>query len=567
MVSALQSSALQGLTLRVGQVLEARVVAQAPNGGTQVQIAGQTLNLMMPALVEAGALLKLEVQAAGPQLKFALQSATPPSKQAAAISTAPAPSGQLTMPASSSLSADLQIAASTPLPSAATVTSAPAVSTSPVQQIGPNATPQLSRGGEAILAQPVPSSAASASVTTTDATVIARSTASPQSSTLTSPQSATPSPATPGWQVPIAAVLPATKPTQIFYQPTATGLAAAEPVSRLASPHTSLTCAFLHEPGGLPQTTGTALSSVSASEVPTPQQALTRMVQSALGQQDSVGKLIATLTAVVGKVALPEPVMRAAQQVLAGRLAVNGGKLDGATLRKAVLSSGLLQEATLAKGQASSGPPDQKTALLGLRQVLTNWLGPQIALTSIAPIAPPLRGQTPRACLSEQAPVVLEGGAEEIGKQLLERTEASLSRLRLHQAASLPDPVTRTSSDWSMDLPLLIGTQQSVLHLQIHRDPENTIHSVEERGWQMRFALSVPQLGEVGAQVSLRGGATGVMLWATERQTSDVLETHIQALRETLTELGLRPSSVIVRHGEPPTSLNTASGQFLDAST
>jgi hypothetical protein len=150
---------------------------------------------------------------------------------------------------------------------------------------------------------------------------------------------------------------------------------------------------------------------------------------------------------------------------------------------------------------------------------------------------------------------------------LLERTEASLSRLRLHQNASLPDPVAKTTNDWSMDLPMIVGTQQTVLHLQIHRDAENATHEVEERGWNMRFALSLPQLGEVGAQVSLRGGSTGVMLWASERQTSDALEVHILALRQTLAELGLRPGSIIVRHGEPPAAASKVSGHFLDANT
>ncbi len=552
--------------MRAGQVLEARVIGPSPNGGTRVLIAGQTLSLMLPTLIETGALLKMEVQSTGAQIKLALQPATPPAMQAAATDTAASPSGQLATPAGSRLSVDLQIAASTPLPStsSASVANPAAASTSPMQ---PTGTAQLSRGDQAILAQPILTSAASTSATAVELGGMARSTASPQFSTITTAPSATPIPAMQTGQAPIAAVLPALKPTQNLYQPTTTSLAAAAPISPLASSNPSLTSASSNPLGGVPQTAATASTSRLASEAPTPQQALTRMVQSALGQQDSVGKLISTLTAVMGKVALPEPVLRAAQQVLAGRLTVDGGKLDGATLRKAILSSGLLQEATLAKGQAPLGPPDQKTALLVLRQVLTNWLGPQVALASVAQIAPPLRGQSPRASLSEQVPVVVEGEPEDIGKQLLERTEASLSRLRLHQAASLPEGVARASSDWSMDMPLLIGTQQSVLHLQIHRDTENAAHSVEERGWQMRFALSLQQLGEIGAQVSLRGGATGVMLWAAERQTSDVLEAHIQALRKTLSELGLRPGSVIVRHGEPPVGPNTTPGQFLDAST
>ena len=63
------------------------------------------------------------------------------------------------------------------------------------------------------------------------------------------------------------------------------------------------------------------------------------------------------------------------------------------------------------------------------------------------------------------------------------------------------------------------------------------------------------------------GGATGVMLWATERETSEALESDLGALRQTLAATGLRAGAVIVRHGEPPMQAAAASGHFLDART
>jgi hypothetical protein len=272
------------------------------------------------------------------------------------------------------------------------------------------------------------------------------------------------------------------------------------------------------------------------------------------------------LAAVTGKVPFPAPVVEAMRKVLAAQLPLDPGKLDGPTLAKAISASGLFQEAKLGQGQVPSGL-DQKTALLALRQSLASWLAPQASAQPIAQTLPPMRGQVPRARPSEIAPVDTEAHAEELGKQIFERTEESLSRLRLHQNASMPDPVARDAADWSMDLPVLVGTQQSVLHLQIRRYGESSGVAPGERGWQMRFAISLPQLGEVGAQVSLRGGATGVMLWATERETSGSLETHLPALRQTLAEIGLRPGSILVRHGEPPASPPTGSGHFLDART
>jgi flagellar hook-length control protein FliK len=292
------------------------------------------------------------------------------------------------------------------------------------------------------------------------------------------------------------------------------------------------------------------------------------MVQAALPRQDSVTSLTQVLTSIAGKVVLPEPVVRAAQQVLAGRVAVDDGAFDAAVLQKAIQRSGVFQEASLAKpGTPLLAPQaDMKSSLLALRQVLTAWLGQQAPLTQAAQIPPPLRGHVPRAKLSDAPPIDPRAAPEEVGKQLLERTEAALSRVRLHQSASLPDPVAKTA-DWSMDVPVLVGQHQTLLQIQIHRDEHNGTETAAERGWQMRFAINLPGMGEVGAQVSLRGGNTGVMLWAAERAASEALEADAASLRDALAAVGLKAGAVIVRHGEPPAPAPAPSGHFVDART
>ncbi len=566
-VSAVQPSALQALALRSGQVLEARVIGPAPNGGTQVQIAGQSLNIILPNLFEAGTVLKLEVQGTGPQLKLAIQPSTTPTLPAqGATPTPPVPQP---LSATTSLPLELQ-AAITTSNSPPTGNSAPAPAPAPASQTNTLLTAPPS---QPLIASALPAgSSPPATVNPQSSTPMQASGAAAQP--VLSPQPGTPAqplPASPSTnvQMPIASVLPTLKQSQAAYQPPGSRAAEPSPVLPASSIGSAKANTFSDTPGTAVRTQA-HVSATSSSPVPatTPQSALTSMVQSALAQQDSVGKLMSALGALAGTAALPKSVTRAAQQVLAGRLNIDSAKLDGTTLRNAVLNSGLLQEANLAQGQLPLASTDGKTALLALRQALTGWLGPhQAALSEVANIAPPLRGQVPRASGNDHAPIEPEGSPQEIGEQLLERTEASLSRLRLHQNASLPDPITGKTSEWSVDLPVLVGSQQTVLHLQVHSDPDNASHTVQERGWRMRFALSLPQLGEVGAQVSLRGGATGVMLWATERQTSDVLEAHIVALHQTLAEIGLRPGSIIVRHGEPPAATSEVSGHFLDAST
>jgi hypothetical protein len=294
-----------------------------------------------------------------------------------------------------------------------------------------------------------------------------------------------------------------------------------------------------------------------------PQMALAQMVRGAMASQGSVTALTSALTQVAGRVALPEPVLRAAQQLLAGRLNLADGKLDGSVLSQAVRRSGVFQEALMARGMAA--PNDMKTSLLTLRSALVNWLGQQAEISAISPVPPPMRGAVPRARTAEMPAIDPKLAAEVIGKQLVERTEGALSRLRLHQHASLPDVVSKPGAEWQLELPVVIGQHQSLIHLQIQHDEHGDAEGSPEPGWHLRFALNLPELGEVGAQVSLRAGSTGVMLWAGEAATSEALQENIIELREAFAAAGINAPTILVRHGEPSSKRATPSGQLVDA--
>lgn len=293
------------------------------------------------------------------------------------------------------------------------------------------------------------------------------------------------------------------------------------------------------------------------------------MVQQALPRQDSVLSLTGALTAIAGKVALPEPVAKAAQQLLAARTPLDGGKLTGAVIKSAVQQAGIFQEAMLASGQGQAAAGDVKSALLALRQGLGAWLGNQAPVAQVGSVPPPLRGHVPRARAGEGQPPDIPEDPLEIGKMLLERTDAALHRVRLHQNASLPDPnQTRQDTQWSMDLPVIVGGQQQVLHLQIQRDAEQDAERPEDRGWQVRFAINLAERGEVGAQVSLRAKNTSVLLWSDHEDTARSLAIEAEALREELAEVGLVPGAIVVRAGTPheePQQPANGAGHVVDA--
>lgn len=536
LVTAARAGALQALALQAGQVVEGKVLGAASNGGTQVEIKGQLLNLLLPVATKPGTMIQFEVQGSGAQAKLAMH---------APAGVVPTPVLAAAAPAQGATVVQVSAQAATPMPAPGAAIAAPQQGAPAASAVAASVAGSVAPTPQAAVAQPQPPIAPTIASVPQAAAPAGQTTA------------AVPAPALPGAPagmppaVPVAAAQRAAgRPQGAVFYPT-TSVARTTPVAANPAPV-----------GGAPGMAAppTAAPSVAA----TPQAALAQMVQAALPRQHSVAALNATVAAVLGKVPLPEPVVRAARQVLAGQLDLGTAKLEGATLQRAVLRSGVFQEASLARGTPVAAA-DAKTALLALRQTLTTWLGGQQApVQAAAQVAPPLRGSVPRARAGE-APAAVDPAAapEEAGRQLLARTEAALSRLRLHQHASLPDPSGRQSADWSMDLPVLVAGHQTVMQLQIHRDAPDEGKDVVERGWQMRFALNLPGLGEVGAQVSLRGGATGVMLWASEPETAAALEADLGDLREGLAATGLRPGAVIVRQGAPPEPRRPAAEHHL----
>lgn len=316
-----------------------------------------------------------------------------------------------------------------------------------------------------------------------------------------------------------------------------------------------------------PAVAGGARPAVVAPPMPqTEQGALSQMVQTAVGRQDTSSALMGALaTLAKARTPLPAPVVKAMAQVLATRTDLSKGEISGKALQQAVTKSGVFQEALLARGDPA-GAGDVKTALLGLRGALVSWLGSEGAAVVFGYVQrqPPMRGGVPRAQRDSRDPLLLDAGPDEIGKAVLERTDSALSRLRLHQNASLPDLVHKANAEWNMELPVNLGLQQSVLQLQISRDGGGGNGQAAERNWQMRFAIDLQSIGEVGAQVGLRGRKASVMLWAAEASTAEALREMLPGLYAELGVVGLEAGAITVRSSvpAPPTR---AWGGFVDA--
>ena len=286
----------------------------------------------------------------------------------------------------------------------------------------------------------------------------------------------------------------------------------------------------------------------------------------AAARQDSQLPLLQTLGALPARMpGFPPQVVEATRQLLANRLPLERGAPTAEALRAAVTRAGIVAAA----GQ-SAPPGDVKTALLQLRQGLMGMLEGG-AIAAIAPVTrrppPPLRDAQPRA-LRAEAPTLPEGAnARETARSLLGQTESALARLKLTQLASSPPPdASRAAAlpptDFLVELPMMLGSELSLAQLQVQRDGGNRTKK-SERGWRVRFAVSFSAIGEVGAQVSLLGGTTNVVIWAESEATADALEEMLPELGPALGARGLTVGSVRVRRGIPADAA-PATGRLMD---
>lgn len=318
----------------------------------------------------------------------------------------------------------------------------------------------------------------------------------------------------------------------------------------------------------------------------TPREALTEAVRAAAARQDSLSPLFADIAALAegrGAAAvstLPPPVARALAELLAFRLPAEAAATPGGLMR-ALAGSVTFLEAGLAAGNAPGA--DLKAALVALRGALAAWgegLGLDTGTKSPAAPAgherPPVRGALPQG----QPPAMAHLGAgmdpAETAARLIERTEASLARLVLLQAASLPEPrdlgrPELAPQTW-MELPVRIGQATAMVPFQISRDRgeedgPDLRGQAPAGGWVMRFSLAAEPLGPVHAAVRWREGHVRVQLWAERDGIAARLDGARGALSDALEASAFTIDQLTIRPGRPAEPAPAALTPRLDRRT
>jgi hypothetical protein len=328
-----------------------------------------------------------------------------------------------------------------------------------------------------------------------------------------------------------------------------------------------------------------------------PQLALSQAVARASASQLEMGPLfaVASQLAEPATLALLPPQMR--QQVahllnlrLEETALSQPSPQAGKALSEAVARSGVTYEARLATG----APPQTATVGADLKSVLMQLLGVANSLKSPpADDAPPARGMppavdpvqpasppphrdaAPRGQPPTDMPASFQGAEmQEAVATLARQAEGALERVRLLQAASLPDAkpqgeiAANQQQRWHFELPMALSDGRTqILPLRIEREAaRRQAMQGESPGWRVHFALDGEPLGAIQAVVTWRMRQIGVSIFAARADTREALRAQAGDLRRGLDRAGIEGVEIDIAAGRAPEP-KPATGRLLDQVT
>ncbi|MCW2307847.1 flagellar hook-length control protein FliK [Rhodobium gokarnense] len=571
-----------------GQLIAARVVEVREDGSVRLATRDGQFSVKPTVPLEVGTRLMLQIEGAGSQVKLVLHADAKPAPSLPGGGTG-TPTGTPTAPPTVPTAGaqvpqpggyPAPLPAGAPLPGAATAVQTPLPGTVPPGAIAQvvSSGASLPPGGSAPTAAPAGQTAATPATPTTAgavppanvATSGAAPTGAPQANSAPPlpqgpvPQAAQGQPApAPAGQAPLPQANATPNLTQAAQQAAAYAARAGQSPSTGTAPQTAAA-------GAAPAGAATpAASATLAGSTPLPpsadaaaRAALSEMVHTAASRQDSLAPLFANLSAVAshGGNTLPDPVMKAVQQLLGLRLPANA-PVTGEQMRLAVQSSGIFQEAHLASGQAAAASGDMKSALMVLRNVLTTWLGADAAANVAATTKPgarpgaPRKAGTPVGQRAAAASLTSSSTGTEAMRALLSQANAALDRVRLSQFASRADddggPVQAARGhDWTFEIPLALGRQTPIAQFRIARD-EKKGKNGKARVWRVQFSMDFEPMGAINGQVALCDGDVSVTVFAEREETSELLRGALGDLRGALSEGAFGVEEVQVHTGTP----------------
>ncbi len=190
---------------------------------------------------------------------------------------------------------------------------------------------------------------------------------------------------------------------------------------------------------------------------------------------------------------------------------------------------------------ATTGP-GQESTLAATKPAITNSTAPVLPHRGAAVSAQP---QT-----VADLPTIANLGSQiaHLHKQL----EGALSRIQLHQLASLPVSAEAADRAWVFELPIRYNDTTQLMHISIDTDESGPHNDTMQQTWTANLAFDLPELGAVHARISLRGDQLSTIFWAPSEITTAHFQSALPELDQRLCAAGFKAPRVQALHGMPP---------------
>lgn len=143
-----------------------------------------------------------------------------------------------------------------------------------------------------------------------------------------------------------------------------------------------------------------------------------------------------------------------------------------------------------------------------------------------------------------------ENTHEQLISRLLHLTEGTIAKLQIqqlqqHHLADSQKPA------WLFELPVRTDSSLDAVTIYINKD-DSKKDSHYLTPWTLVIKLSMEQLGEVQANVSLRGNKISVVFWLEQQQTSLLFSRNLELLVSKLNKTGLETDQIKCHCDKPP---------------
>ncbi len=215
-------------------------------------------------------------------------------------------------------------------------------------------------------------------------------------------------------------------------------------------------------------------------------------------------------------------------------------QLSPGQVRRAVQQSGLFHEARLAQAlPVEQG--DTKTRLLQLLHQL------QLDPESNRPLPRPGPENADSPAQARTRP------DDSLLARLTRLIEASVSRIQLQQAASLPTEDSPRQA-WQLDLPVQLPDESHEMMLRIERDTGGA-RSSGGSTWSVNLAFQFDTIGSLQCRVGLAGERVSATFWSERDATHRRLEQRLPVLQQAFEAQGLEVAHLRGVLGEPAEAL------------